>query len=86
MGGAGAMLILLVVNICCSGCSRLLGADVLGLFKALRRHAEGLFVVHVLEPCQIWASLCVHAADSTNVVDALVKSPNKASTLTDAHG
>ena len=86
MGGAGANFILLAVIIYSSGCSRLLGADVLGLFKALRRHAERFFVVHVLEPCQIWASLRVHAADGTHVVDALVKGPYEASTLTDAHG
>lgn len=80
------MHILFVITICSGGRSRLLGADIFGLPKALRRHAERLFMVHVLEPRQVWASFRVHATDSTHIVDALVESPNEASTLADAHG
>lgn len=52
----------------------------------MRRHAERLLVVQVLEPCQIGTSLGVHAADGTHIVDALVQSPDQTSALADAHG
>ena len=52
----------------------------------MRRHAEGLLVVQVLEPGQIGTSFGVHAADGAHVVDALVEGPNQTTALADAHG